>query len=190
MTLCKQFCPGWCHLVLCTSGCCPALAGTSVCRTESSTTAQMPLDTAPTFPMAPFPIAHICPPSDLSDQPSKKMCQVSSGKRVALMGVRTEEAAFPLKLLSVPLRAHSGAADGLEHHPGCQVQSWWNLLLETLLTTTGARASERTSVTNFYSFDCPQERINIQPGNQIVINFSAVNPRASIKDYMHALFQR
>lgn len=50
--------------------------------------------------------------------------------------------------------------------------------------------SARSSVANPWSFFCLQERINIHPGNQIVISFSAVNPRASTKDYVHALCQR
>lgn len=137
---------------VCTSGCCSALAGTSFCSTESSTAARVPQDVAPTIPMAVFPISHIYPPSDLSDQPSKKDVPSELWQKGSSCGSQTEQE----ELLS-----HWSCFLSLSEHIQELLMDWsiiqaakcWSdLLLGTLLSTTGAGALSKELGSQFLFF--------------------------------------
>lgn len=91
-------------------------------------------------------ISTICiyPSSDLSDNPSKKDTRLALAREQLLWeAVSTGGDAFPLELLFVTLRAHSGAAERPEHQVGCQAQCWLALLSGCPAHSCSSRDAQR-----------------------------------------------
>lgn len=162
MTPSKKSCPGQCHLLLCTAHrhlwCGSCSAGTSACDTDRILCNSWDA-TGGWSRLTVIPTIRIYPPSDLSDQPSKKDTRLALAKEQLLWeAVGTGGAAFPLELLSVPLGAHSGATEGPEHQPSMVLSRCSPGVSCTLLQQQGHSA--RSSVKNSCCFVCLQERIN------------------------------
>lgn len=156
MALCKQFCPAL-HLWVLLSPCWHISLQDWILHNSSDATGH-----CSPYSHSIFPIFHTYPPLTSLISLPKRMCQGSSGQRVALVGVsENRRRCFPSGTALCPIQGSFRSCWWTEHHPACQVQCWSDLLVGILLSTTGAGAlsKELSSQFLFFWFDLKKESI-------------------------------